>query len=501
MTTPVDRGRCRQNVDGLCDSSCLCQLFNTDALVSTDTLSLEIDEIYQVLGRDILKSSLLDDIDLYLECDEDSLYVVPQEVHPSNSSQEASSRSTARVRISFPSSCQSDTQERFRCTQCTRSFTRESLLKDHRFRCHGIRNLFPCSMCSYVGHRHRLLQKHTTRQHPKHSHQEPELNVKQQLQQTDQQSPLSKMRSVLQKQCNMSKSKAGSAADATNISCTSLNMCLNSDRLNEPVVCGARPHDTIHNLSNSDDKCATSEATDNSYMSKHCNAADAGIGVAYTTEQPKPKCAEVAKSAKHGGEVSLFANEETSDIVCKRTSTERKDVFRCDRCSKVFKQRRSYDNHMKKHSGILPYNCMECDKQFASKDTLGKHIKTHQNITRLECLHMGCEKTFKTRFALKEHMTVVHGTKTWLCAHSGCEKAYATQKDLRSHAIAHTSKHKCDECGKTFRDHYNLAMHQDTHSGVKNEACPLCDYRCVQKNSLNGHMRKRHPNCEIHTAQ
>ena len=32
---------------------------------------------YQVLGKDVLKSSLLDDIDLYLECDDDSLYVMP----------------------------------------------------------------------------------------------------------------------------------------------------------------------------------------------------------------------------------------------------------------------------------------------------------------------------------------------------------------------------------------------------------------------------------------
>ena len=236
-------------------------------------------------------------------------------------------------------------------------------------------------------------------------------------------------------------------------------------------------------------------------MSKHCNAADAKTSVAYTTEQPKAMCADDAISATQGSNVPLCASEATSDIVCERTSSERKDVFRCDRCSKVFKQRRSYDNHMKKHSGILPYDCMECDKQFASKDTLSKHIKTHQNITRLECLHIGCEKTFKTRFALKEHLTVVHGTKTWLCVHLGCEKAYATEKDLRSHAIAHTSTHKCKECGKTFRDRYNLAMHQDTHTGVKNEACPLCDYRCVQKNSLNGHMRKKHPNCDIHTVQ
>ena len=40
--------------------------------------------MFQVLGRDILKSSLLDDIDLYLECDEDSLYVMPTVMSPTH---------------------------------------------------------------------------------------------------------------------------------------------------------------------------------------------------------------------------------------------------------------------------------------------------------------------------------------------------------------------------------------------------------------------------------
>ena len=43
------------------------------------------ENILQVLGRDILKSSLLDDIDLYLECDDDSLYVMPTVMSPTHS--------------------------------------------------------------------------------------------------------------------------------------------------------------------------------------------------------------------------------------------------------------------------------------------------------------------------------------------------------------------------------------------------------------------------------
>lgn len=505
MTTPVNRSCCRQNANGLCDSACLCQIFCTDidteALVSPDTL--EMDEIYQVLGRDILKSSLLDDIDLYLECDEDSLYVVPHETLPSSSLPVAKSRLASRVRVSFPSSCQQVTQERIRCTQCTRSFTRESLLKDHQFQCHGARDLFPCTVCAYVGQRHRLLQKHMKRRHPSHSQQEPTLNGQQKLDLPGQQPSLIGTHSVLRKQKNISH--MDSTADATCISCTFPIMCVD-----DPVICGTSDfsssplQNNIPVLSQGTDSSVPSDAIRNCGISKHCKTVCVRTNAILTNKLShisETTSAEIARSIEQGRKKKACALEGTSDIVCKDTSNRCSGVLRCDQCCKVFQQHRSYNNHIKKHAGILMFDCTECDKHFPSKDTLGKHIKTHQTIRQHCCLHAGCRKTFKTRHALKEHMTVVHGRKSWQCHHLGCEKAYATEKDLRTHAFTHTSKHKCIECGKTFRDRYNLAVHSNAHSGVKNMACTLCDYKCVQKSSLNWHMRKKHSDSEIDTVQ
>lgn len=479
MTTVTKRGRCRQNANGLCNSTCLCQIFcpdiNPEALMSPDPL--EIDEIYQVLGRDILRSSLLDDIDLYLECDEDSLYVVPHETLPSRPSQVAKSRLAARVRISFPPSCQQVTKERVGCTQCSRSFTRESLLKDHQFRCHGAKDLFPCTVCAYVGQRHRLLQKHMKRQHPTHVQQQPELHGQQDV------------------------SCVGSATDASPISYTFPNMgdadqtvCGTSDFSSAPV------QDNMCNLSQVTDNRASLDMVGSCEISKLCKTERVRTSVTHTNKQSRT-CeatgAGVARSTKKGRKGNVCALEGTSDAVC---TSKCNDVLQCHKCCKVFKRHRSYNGHMKKHAGLLTYACTECSKHFPSKDTLGKHTQTHQTLRQHGCPHAGCAKTFRTRYALKEHMTVVHGTKSWLCPHIRCDKAYATEKDLRSHTIVHTNRHKCVECGKTFRDCHNLTMHGYVHSGVKNTACTLCDYKCVQKSSLNWHMKKKHSDCEVNTV-
>ena len=481
MTTVMNRGRCRQNANGLCNSTCLCQIFcpdiNPEALMSPDPL--EIDEIYQVLGRDILRSSLLDDIDLYLECDEDSLYVVPHETLPSNASHVAKSRLAARVRISFPPSCQKVSNERVGCTQCSRSFTRESLLKDHRFRCHGAKDLFPCTLCAYVGQRHRLLQKHVKRQHRDHVQQWPGLTGQQNV------------------------SRVGSAPDASPVSCT-----LPNTATADQTVCGSSEFSStpmqgnVCDLSQPTDSHASLDTVSSCEILKHCRTQRARRRVTHTSKQ---SCTfvqtggDIARNTKPGRKENVCTVDVTSDVFDQITN-KCSDVFQCNKCDKVFKQRRSHSSHMKRHAGLLTHACSECNKHFPSRDTLRKHTGTHQAVRQYGCPREGCAKTFRTRYALKEHVTVVHGTKSWLCPHSGCAKAYATEKDLRAHAVAHTGTHTCTECGKTFRDSHNLTMHGYIHSGIKNMACTLCNYKCVQKSSLNWHIKKKHSDCEVDTV-
>jgi excinuclease UvrABC ATPase subunit len=55
-------------------------------------------------------------------------------------------------------------------------------------------------------------------------------------------------------------------------------------------------------------------------------------------------------------------------------------------------------------------------------------------------------------------------------------------------------KFKCTftGCEKLFRDSYNLRTHLAIHSGMKGTTCPYCSFKCVQKTSLNWHLKSKH---------
>ena len=57
---------------------------------------------------------------------------------------------------------------RYSCTKCKYTCTRETLLKDHRAKVHGEKDLFKCPHCGYIGQLFKHLQKHMLRQHKIH---------------------------------------------------------------------------------------------------------------------------------------------------------------------------------------------------------------------------------------------------------------------------------------------------------------------------------------------
>ena len=154
-----------------CNNDCLCMIIDKDALNevgSPHPSSIDVEEIYQVLGRDILKSSLLDDIELYLECEEDNSYDVPCKKSDNGCRfvlPQLPPGSNFRFKVTFPNLPTVNEETRYPCELCDKSFTRESLLKDHYFRQHGEKDLFPCILCRYKGSLHRHLQKHMKRKH------------------------------------------------------------------------------------------------------------------------------------------------------------------------------------------------------------------------------------------------------------------------------------------------------------------------------------------------
>jgi hypothetical protein len=93
-----------------------------------------------------------EDIGLNLECEDDELYEIP--TMPSPMKQPFPPGVDTRFEISFPVQ-HSDEPERISCSLCEKTFTRESLQKDHMFKSHGIEGLFKCEHCRYAGNKHR----------------------------------------------------------------------------------------------------------------------------------------------------------------------------------------------------------------------------------------------------------------------------------------------------------------------------------------------------------
>lgn len=148
-------------------------------------------------------------------------------------------------------------------------------------------------------------------------------------------------------------------------------------------------------------------------------------------------------------------------------------------------------------SGSSLYKCAICHKQFSNRTGIYSHTKIVHAMTRnFSCTKAGCGKSFKSSSARNEHMITVHGKKNFHCSEPGCSKSFALERDLKSHCKVHTSIHKCTwkACAKTFRDKYNLKVHMKTHTGEKNRACHLCEFTCIQRSSLNWHVKSKHPN-------
>ena len=137
-------------------------VFSDDSLINDADL-LNMEDIYQVLGKDILKSTLLDDIDLYLECDEDGAHtVLPRMDH--SAAMKAGCEPGIGISLHDQLSL-NGLSRRFKCDACDKTFTRDSLRQDHRFKVHGVRDLFPCLHCPYKAQVYRALSKHVRRQH------------------------------------------------------------------------------------------------------------------------------------------------------------------------------------------------------------------------------------------------------------------------------------------------------------------------------------------------
>lgn len=214
--------------------------------------------------------------------------------------------------------------------------------------------------------------------------------------------------------------------------------------------------------------------------------------------------------------------------------------FRCDKCPREFKTKKSLDNH---ECSI----CKVCNKKFYSKQVLMRHVKSfHVDSAKIElfecdfcgrrmknkqgfqvyvienhskipskfdcdicgfkckikkCLinHMTSHSFFKCKICdkiylkifKKYHIEQVHGTSSnYKC--SKCEKAFKTKIAVKKHERTHIMKFSCKFCNKKFNRMSYYLFHVALHENPAAFMCKICHKKLSTPACLNYHMKSFH---------
>ncbi|XP_055848511.1 zinc finger protein ZFP2-like [Episyrphus balteatus] len=196
--------------------------------------------------------------------------------------------------------------------------------------------------------------------------------------------------------------------------------------------------------------------------------------------------------------------------------------YPCNRCTRKFMQKLSWERHQKIHDDPnlnKPVSCEICGKFYINKQTLKAHIRSiHIDIGKKyvceECgaqfkgisslkthkiTHTGefpfeCEKCDR-RFQSKANLFVHQDTHTetpYVC--EICNKPSTTLRGLRLHMVNHSDEkpHKCHMCGNAYKRITALKKHLIVHSGIRPYACNFCERTFADGSNKRIHMRRLH---------
>ncbi|XP_073812574.1 uncharacterized protein isoform X18 [Musca autumnalis] len=206
-----------------------------------------------------------------------------------------------------------------------------------------------------------------------------------------------------------------------------------------------------------------------------------------------------------------------------------KKTFQCEKCSKTFSSKASFEHHMvAKHvpREEFKFECPECKKKFSCDTLFTEHQKEHQQqlpIKQFMCEI--CGKCLPKRKALTMHKFKVHKPKKPAQCNI-CDKWFVTRDNMRWHRFnMHTAadvehrcdvcgfvasspsalyqhnrfkhdpekKHKCTACEKAFKTRKQLIEHMATHTGIDLYKCPCCDKSFKFQSNYTNHLKRIHP--------
>ncbi|XP_033711995.1 PR domain zinc finger protein 15 isoform X1 [Tursiops truncatus] len=176
-----------------------------------------------------------------------------------------------------------------------------------------------------------------------------------------------------------------------------------------------------------------------------------------------------------------------------------KYIHPCEICGRIFNSIGNLERHKLIHTGVKSHACEQCGKSFARKDMLKEHMRVHDNIREYLCAE--CGKGMKTKHALRHHMKLHKGIKEYECRE--CHRKFAQKVNMLKHYKRHTGikDFMCELCGKTFSERNTMETHKLIHTVGKQWTCSVCDKKYVTEYMLQKHVQLTHDKVEAQSCQ
>ncbi|KAL4235060.1 hypothetical protein ACF0H5_006698 [Mactra antiquata] len=115
-------------------------------------------------------------------------------------------------------------------------------------------------------------------------------------------------------------------------------------------------------------------------------------------------------------------------------SNDRRKIYTCEYCSKIFKKSSHHKQHIRSHTGEKPYKCQQCTKTFVAMGVLRQHMRTHTGVKEYKC--SVCHALFSTNGSLTRHMNTHVSVKPYKCPF--CLEGFRTAGLCKKHMREHT---------------------------------------------------------------
>merc|ERR1712223_1593558 len=160
---------------------------------------------------------------------------------------------------------------------------------------------------------------------------------------------------------------------------------------------------------------------------------------------------------------------------------------KCDLCEMIFNGPALYIQHYQsKHKTLPPeyvdkelFFCDQCPFATITKNSLTSHVvyghkNQKQKRVKKEYKCQYCGKVFKCKTNCEEHEKVKHEKSTpFKC--DQCEMTWGTFVKLSNHKRDVHNRVKCEICGKSICNEFNLKRHQANVHGIKPKNVLQCE--------------------------